>query len=340
MLSTPIFILNATSIGGGQYTVDVLFNPSAQAKYIRIGDTIEDSTGNKYEVTTWNVYPSDNYDFNNITTTYITADTLPINSLGYDGFAYTPEQVDVRPRVHTDGNISGASVYSGKDYEYNLSATWNSSLEANKAAAGDYVIDRTGKAYRISYIDPANRFTVPFRVTEQEPEGAIPPSGLATLYSPTRNIDLFQGVWINTLANTSIRNRDTFLLDEVTNFLAPYTNVEGSTIERAHVVYESSSGNVELARADDPLKPGTTVGIVYDRSIANGAVGNILIKNGFQISGFSGLTTGEPVYVSRTTSGAVQQNTTGFLTGEHIFYLGRAISSTELLYDPRYGVEY
>ncbi len=341
MLSTAIFLFNSSSSGGGVYTIDAFFSPSAMAKYLRIGDTLEDSVGNRYKVTTWTGYSSDNSDGNTVTTTYIDTDTLPIDSTAiYDGFAYTPDQLDIQPRVHTDGSISSASVFAGKDFEYTITGGWASSAEANKAVAGDYVIDKTGKAYRITFIDGGSRFSVPFRVTEQEAEGAIPPDGSATLYSPTRNIDLFQGTWINTLAETSIRNRDSFLLDEVTDFLEPYTNVEGSTIERAQIVFESSTGDVELARADDAIKPGTTVGIVYDRNIANAAAGNVLVKTGFKMNGFSGLSTGEPVYVSRTVAGSVQQNTSGFIAGEHIYYLGRALSSTELLYDPRYGVEY
>lgn len=341
MLPTDIFLFSSASSGGGVYTSSIFFSPSSQAKYLRVGDTIEDSVGNQYEVTTWAGYPSDASDGVTVTMQFITTDTLPVDSVSlYDGSAFTPGQDDVRPNVHTDGSISGASVFSGQNYEYTLSGVWTTSSEANKAVVGDLIIDKNGKAYEITFIDGASRFAVPFRAKEQEPEGIIPPDGNATLYSGTFGNKLFQGVNINKLAETAIRNRDTYILDKLSDFTETFTNVEGSTVTKAQIVYESSAGNFELARADDPLDPGKRIGIVADDSIANAASGDVYVVPGIKIFGFSGLTVTEPIYVSRTTAGEITQSLSGFTATDHVVRLGWAVSSQEILFMPEYDFEF
>lgn len=119
-----------------------------------------------------------------------------------------------------------------------------------------------------------------------------------------------------------------------------YTNIEGTAISKYDIVWESSAGNVKLARADDSIKPGTVIGIVYDDTIADSTTGKIIIKPGYRMKGFTGLTVGEPCYVSRTTAGAINQSLTGWTTGEHVIYLGEAIATDELLFNPQYSVEY
>lgn len=119
-----------------------------------------------------------------------------------------------------------------------------------------------------------------------------------------------------------------------------YTNVEGSTINRTQFVFESSAGNVELVRADDALKPGTVIAIVYDTTVDDATIGRFVVKFGYRMKGFSGLVVGAPCYISRTTAGAISQNLTGWLTGEHVFYLGEALASDEIIFNPEYEVEY
>lgn len=341
MLPTDVFIFSSASIGGGSYTTTLFFSPSSQSKYLREGDTIEDVSGNRYEVTTWSGNPSDNSDGNTMTIKFLSVDVLPTDSTAlYDGSAFTPGQKDARPNVQTDGSISGASVFSGQHFEYSLTGVWTTSSEANKAAVGDLIIDKNGKAFEITFIDGVDRFNVPFRAKEQEPVGIIPPDGGATLYSGTAPHKLFQGTNINKLAETAIRNRDTFVLDELNDFADPFTNVEGSDITIGQIVFESSTGNVELARADDALDPGKRIGIVADKTIADAAIGNVFTVPGVRIFGFTGLTVGQPIFVSRTTPGAMTQNLTGFVSTEHVFRLGWAISAEEILFSPQYDFEF
>jgi len=119
-----------------------------------------------------------------------------------------------------------------------------------------------------------------------------------------------------------------------------FTNVEGATIYQYQIVFESSAGNVQLAQANSAIYPGVVIGIVYDTSIANGVVGRVVIKPGYRMKGFGGLLVGQPCYVSRSIAGTISQNLTGWLPGEHVIYVGEALAADELLFNPRYGVEY
>jgi len=340
MLPTDVFLFSSGSLGGGSYSTSLFFSPSAAAKYLRVGDTVEDKIGNQYRVTSWGGFPSDTSDGNTVIMSFISVDVTPTDSASFDALAFTPGQLDTNPEVQTDGSISGASVYSGQNFEYTLTGSWNTSSEANKANPGDFFIDKNGKQFQITFIDGGSRFAVPFRAKEVDQVGIIPPDGFATLFSGTLANGLFQGININKLAETAIRNRDTFILDTLVDFTESYTNVEGITISKTQIVFASSAGNVQLARADDALTHGKAIGIVADSSIADATSGNVYVRSGIRISGFTGLTVGLPVYISRTTAGAVTQNLTGFLATEHIVRLGLALSTEELLFVPEYDFEF
>jgi hypothetical protein len=149
------------------------------------------------------------------------------------------------------------------------------------------------------------------------------------------------GVYYNLNAGADIGSYVADIRNKIdTDIYKIYTNVEGSTINKYQVVFESSTGNVELARADDAIKPGTVIGIVYDTSIDDSTTGKIVVKKGYRMKGFTGLTPSEPCYVSRTTAGDIQQNLISWVAGEHVIYLGEALDTDELMFDPRYGVEY
>jgi hypothetical protein len=341
MLSTPVYLYNPVSLGAGQYSIELYFDPSAMAKYLRVGDIIRDAKNDQYLVTTWSGFSADNGDGNTVVTQFLSNNVLPQEStVFYDGVAFTPGQDDLRPAVHTEGSISSISVYSGQNFEYAMSGSWVSSVEANKAVVGDHVLDRNGKSYKITFIDSSNRFDVPFRAVETEKVGIIPPDGAATLYRPTANNELFRGVNINILAETAIRNRDTTVLDKLTDYTEPYINDQGSTITQNQIVFESSAGKVQLASASSALSEGTTFGVVAAVNIAHGDTGNIYVRPGLKISGLSGLIPGSPVYLSRTVPGGFQTSLTGFVAGEHVVKLGTAVSTTELLFFPEYDFEF
>ena len=123
-------------------------------------------------------------------------------------------------------------------------------------------------------------------------------------------------------------------------FTKSFTNVQGSTITGGQVVYEPAADNVRLAKADQALNYGTTIGIVADASIANAASGKVFVRPGATIGGFSGLVVNQALYVSRTTAGSLTQSLAGFLPGEHVVSVGTALDANTIIFNPEYKVEF
>lgn len=117
-------------------------------------------------------------------------------------------------------------------------------------------------------------------------------------------------------------------------------NDNAGSITAGQVVYIKDNGNVDLAQANVANLDTFQIGIVKDASIATTASGNIYVIDGLLLSGFSSLTPGAKVYVSRSTAGALTQSLTGFVAGEFVYCVGRAISATEIAYDPEFEFEY
>lgn len=117
--------------------------------------------------------------------------------------------------------------------------------------------------------------------------------------------------------------------------------VSGDSITARQFVFESAVGQVELAQANDTLTPETLIGCVKDASISNPASGEIYMPGkGTVVGGFSGLVVGSPIFLSRSTAGSYQQNTTGFVAGEHLISLGTVVSATEIVFEPNYRIEF
>jgi hypothetical protein len=119
-----------------------------------------------------------------------------------------------------------------------------------------------------------------------------------------------------------------------------YTNDNGSAITIGQIVYIKTDGDVDLAQATVAAIADAQLGIVKDASIASAADGLIFVKDGSIISGFTGLTIGAKLYVSRATAGAYTQSLAGFVAGEMVYSLGRAISATEIAFDPEFEFEF
>jgi hypothetical protein len=124
------------------------------------------------------------------------------------------------------------------------------------------------------------------------------------------------------------------------DFAATKTNDNASAITVGQIVYVKADGDVDLAKADVANLDTFELGVVEDASIDAAASGKIVLRRGAIIGGFSGLTPGQHLYVSRATAGAYQQNLTGFVAGEFVYSVGRAISATELLFNPEFMFEY
>ena len=115
------------------------------------------------------------------------------------------------------------------------------------------------------------------------------------------------------------------------------TNKEGAEISIRKFVFGSADGQVQLAQANDSLGEGTWLGCVKAATIANDASGQIWRPGkGKVIGGFSGLTVGTPIYLSRSSAGGYTQSLAGFVAGEHVISLGKVESATELSFNPEY----
>jgi hypothetical protein len=112
------------------------------------------------------------------------------------------------------------------------------------------------------------------------------------------------------------------------------TNDNAGAITVRQVVYVKADGDVDLAIATNTSLDKGQLGLVEDASIASAASGRITLSSGKKVTGFTGLTPGELVFVSRDTAGALTQSLTGFVAGDILYSVGRALSSTVLLFNP------
>lgn len=123
------------------------------------------------------------------------------------------------------------------------------------------------------------------------------------------------------------------------DYTKSFTNDNAGSITVRQIVYEKSNGNVDLAVATNSALIGAKIGIVADTSIATTASGLISVRPGAEVGGYSGLTPGAAVYVSRGTPGAVTQDLSAFVAGEQVVRVGHAVSSTALIFQPAHVIE-
>jgi len=307
MLATSVYIYNPSSLGGGQYNVEVYVNPSSKAKYLNIGDYLKDTAGNEYEVQSFN---SPFADGGVITVSFVTSDVIPVEDADYNSSWYTPGQVDLRPAVQTGGEIRAPVLYSAPNYEYTILATWTNSAQANKAAVGDRIVDSQGYEFEISFLDPTSRFTANIRVVEIEPIGKPPVAGGATMYRGTPNRNFYQGGELTTAARTAIRNRDSQLVDQaligsggggggaLTKLME---SGHTGTIAAGVPIAKLSNGKIIPADSDGVGGAQQLIGITQEQ-ILLGGVGSVYLF-GQNVAGVItglGFAVGEEVYLAET----------------------------------------
>ena len=126
----------------------------------------------------------------------------------------------------------------------------------------------------------------------------------------------------------------------VADYAITKQNDNGSPITANQIVYVKANGNVDLALASVTSLHSFELGIVEAASIAAAASGKIILKRGATVAGFTGLTPGKKLYVSRSTAGSWQHDLTGFVAGEFVYSVGRAIDTTRVSYDPNFEFEF
>lgn len=126
-------------------------------------------------------------------------------------------------------------------------------------------------------------------------------------------------------------------LEVVVSNLNFITKTADEAISAGKICYIKSNGNIALADADLDMSDAALV--IAHESIAAAASGKVVLKEGSVVGGFSGLVPGKKCFVSKT-AGSVVQSLTGFESGNSVYCVGRAISATEIAFQPVYEFEY
>lgn len=256
MLPTSVFIFQPAAVAGSTYTIDIFYQNPTIIAYTNLGDVIEDTAGNQYEIVSPTSLPVS--DGATITVNAITNNVLPVEDADFNSSLFTPGQVDVRPEVRTSGEIGSQSLSDGPNYRYSTILAWDSSAEAAKAQAGDSVVDLNGKEFTIVNLT-AGRFNDPVIIEEVVKEAVPPGLGPASLYRPTGTSKFFQGTPISDPARTVVRNRDDFNIDaEFQAIRALIASAAGTT----QTIGTNSSGSVIIAGSPVKTGPGNTIELV------------------------------------------------------------------------------
>ncbi len=96
------------------------------------------------------------------------------------------------------------------------------------------------------------------------------------------------------------------------------------------IVYMSGAGTVDLAQADAPATH-LAVGVVTVAAILGGTCE---FQTQGIVGGFSGLVPNSVYYLSAVTVGGMVSPTDSLTAGQYVVFLGKAISTTELLFLP------
>lgn len=116
------------------------------------------------------------------------------------------------------------------------------------------------------------------------------------------------------------------------------TNDNASPVTIRKVVYIKANGNVDLASKANAIMD-TELGIVEDSSIAAAASGQVIFRRGAVISGFTSLVPGSEYYIDASGDIALYSAIT-YSAGEHVHLVGKALSDTQLIFNPIYRFEY
>ena len=203
--------ITASSGGPGTYTVTVGFTASSIAPFLRVNDRLTDRLGNQYNVDSWTGNPSDFVNFTDITVSYLTTDTAPATFLAVgDASIETPNQPQTIPEVQSLGTITGSSLNSGQDYEFNINASWLDASSGN-VQVGDCIMDLSGKKFEVTEVTTPGLTTGKVREVDQAGQG--PQNGQAVLFRPTPNFNFSQSLFLTNTSNLRTLNSDLVGID-------------------------------------------------------------------------------------------------------------------------------
>ena len=107
-------------------------------------------------------------------------------------------------------------------------------------------------------------------------------------------------------------------------------------LERSQIVdfYNQNYVESKTKRLPANARADQILAVVKDASIASSATGDVYFR-GSVIGGYSGLTVGASYFVSAATAGAIT-SVAPTASGDYVYKAGRAVSATELLFEPEY----
>lgn len=115
-------------------------------------------------------------------------------------------------------------------------------------------------------------------------------------------------------------------------------NDNASTVAIRKAVFVKTNGNVDVAEKGTANLYLSEIGIT-EASIASAASGKVIFRRGAIIPDFSSLTPGEKYFVN-TSGDIAKYSSITWTGGDYVYSVGRALSSTELLFDPCFEFEY
>jgi hypothetical protein len=127
------------------------------------------------------------------------------------------------------------------------------------------------------------------------------------------------------------------LKQDVGGGLRSFTNSSGATIAAAKAAYLKTDGTVAAAQAD-AAATATSLLLFSAASVADAASGQFYFAPGSVVPGFSGLTVGAEYFLSALTAGNIVTSAPSS-AGQFYVSVGRALSATELLFNPQLPVE-
>jgi CBS domain-containing protein len=114
-----------------------------------------------------------------------------------------------------------------------------------------------------------------------------------------------------------------------------FVNANAGAITARQIAFVTALGEIDLAKADDVLTGADQVLVVVkDASIASAATGQVYFR-GAVVPGFSSLTIGATYFISAATAGDITAVAPS-ASGDYVYKVGRAISATEILFEPEY----
>jgi hypothetical protein len=122
------------------------------------------------------------------------------------------------------------------------------------------------------------------------------------------------------------------------DFSLAKTNDNASPVALNKVVYVKPNGNIDLA-TKALATFNTELGIVEDASIPAASSGKVVFRRGAKVSGFTGLIPGAE-YMIDTAGDIALYSAITFAVGEYVHVVGKALSDTELLFNPYFKYEY